>query len=177
MSLMLIVVIAVAVLLAALLALAATRPASFRIQRTTSIQAPPEKIYPLIHDFHNWGMWSPYEKLDPTMAKTYSGAANGQGAVYEWVGNSKAGTGRMEIIGASPPSKITIKLDFLKPFEGHNVSEFALDPRGGATNVTWSMYGPNSFMAKVMSIFMSMDRLLGKEFENGLANLKAVAEK
>ena len=177
MSPLLLIVIAVVVLLAALLAFGATRPATFRVQRTTSIQAPPEKIYPLINDFHNWGSWSPYEKLDPTMAKTYSGAASGKGAVYEWEGNNKAGKGRMETIGTSLLSKITIKLDFQKPFEGHNVSEFALDPRGGSTSVTWAMYGPNSLMAKVMSVFMSMDRLLGKEFENRLVNLKTIAEK
>lgn len=111
------------------------------------------------------------------MRKTYTGAANGKGAVYEWEGNNKAGKGRMEITNTSLPSKITIKLDFLKPFEGHNISEFALDAKGDSTNVTWSMHGPNSYMAKVMSVFVSMDRLLGKEFENGLSNLKGAAEK
>jgi hypothetical protein len=171
MSLLLIVLIALFVLLAALLALAASKPATFSIQRAIGIQAPPEKIYPLINDFHNWLAWSPYETLDPAMTKTYSGAANGRGAVYEW------DTGRMEIAETSAPSKITIKLDFLKPFEGHNIAEFTLDAKGGATNVTWAMHGPNSFMAKVMSVFVTMDRLLGKEFENGLANLKTVAEK
>ena len=104
-------------------------------------------------------------------------SAGGKGAVYEWEGNSKAGKGRMEITDTSVPSRVVIKLDFLKPFEGHNISEFALDGKGNSTQVTWAMYGPNSFMAKMMSIFMSMDQLLGKEFENGLANLKAAAEK
>ena len=172
-----IVIIAVVVLLAALLALAATKPATFRVQRATSIQAPPEKIFPLISDFHNWASWSPYEKLDPAMRKTYGGAANGKGAVYEWEGNSKAGKGRMEITDTSLPSKITIKLDFFKPFEGHNTAEFALDAKGDSTTVTWAVHGPNSYIAKVMSIFLSMDSLLGKEFENGLASLKTVAEK
>jgi hypothetical protein len=177
MSLLWIIVIAIVVLVAALLALAATRPATFRIQRATIIQAPPDKIYPFINDFHNWVHWSPYEKLDPTMRKSYTGAASGKGAVYEWEGNSKAGKGRMEITDTSTPSRVVIKLDFLKPFEGHNISEFALDGKGNSTQVTWAMHGPNSYMAKMMSIFMSMDQLLGKEFENGLANLKAAAEK
>ncbi len=172
-----IIVIALVVVVAALLLLAATKPATFRVQRAASINASREEIYPFIEDFHNWGHWSPYEKLDPTMKKTYTGAPSGKGAVYEWQGNSKAGTGRMEITGASVPSKVIIKLDFLKPFEGHNTSEFSLDGKGDSTNVTWAMYGPNSYMAKLMSIFMTMDRLLGKEFESGLANLKSVAEK
>jgi hypothetical protein len=176
MPVLMIVLIVVVALVAVLLVLAATRPAAFHIQRAINIQAPPEKIYPLINDFHNWVGWSPYEKLDPAMAKTYSGAPSGKGAVYEWQGK-KAGTGRMEIMETSAPSKVTIKLDFLKPFEGHNTAEFTLDAKGGSTGVTWSMYGPNSFMAKAMSIFVTMDKLLGKEFESGLANLKALAEK
>ena len=177
MSLLWIVVIAVVAVVAALLALAATRPATFRIHRAAVIQAPPERIYPFISDFHNWVYWSPYEKLDPTMRKSYTGSANGQGAVYEWEGNSKAGQGRMEITDTSAPSRVIIKLDFLKPFEGHNISEFSLDGKDNSTQVTWAMHGPNSYMAKAMSIFISMDQLLGKEFENGLANLKAAAEK
>jgi hypothetical protein len=110
------------------------------------------------------------------MKKTYSGAASGKGAVYEWAGNSKAGEGRMEITDTSPRSRVTIKLDFLKPFEGHNTAEFTLEPKGGSINVTWATFGPQPFVLKLMSIFISMDKLLGKEFEAGLANMKAVAE-
>lgn len=176
MILFLVVVIAVLVLLAVLASWAAVRPDTFRVQRAASIQAPPEKIYPYISDFHNWVQLSPYEKLDPAMTKTYSGAANGKGAVYRWEGNNKAGEGRMEITDTSAPSRIVIKLDFLKPFEGHNTGEFALNGKGGVTEVTWSMHGPNSYLAKVMSIFIRMDRLLGRDFENGLASLKALAE-
>ena len=168
--------IAVVVLIAALLGFAATRPDTFRVQRSASIKAPPEKIFALINDFHSWSAWSPYENLDPMMRRTYSGAANGKGAVYEWDGNSNVGKGRMEITAVSPPSKVTIKLDFLKPFEGHNVAEFTLDAKGDATNVTWTMHGPSPYVAKVMSIFFSMDSLVGKDFETGLANLKTVAE-
>jgi uncharacterized protein YndB with AHSA1/START domain len=164
------------ILIAALLGFAATKPGSFRIQRTRSIQAPPDRIFALIDDFRKWASWSPYEKLDPTMKKTYGGAANGMGAVYEWAGNGKAGQGRMEIVDTNPPCKVTIKLDFLKPFEGHNTAEFTLEPDGGATNVTWAMHGPQPYFFKVMSIFVSMDNMLGKEFEAGLANMKSIAE-
>ena len=164
------------VLIAAILGYAMTVPDNFRVQRTTSIKAPPEKIFPLINDFHRWGSWSPWEKMDPEMKRTYSGAASGKGAAYAWQGNSKVGEGRMEIADTSPPSKVTIKLDFMKPFEAHNTAEFTLEPKGDSTNVTWAMYGPSEFITKVMGVFVSMDKMVGKDFETGLANLKAVAE-
>ena len=119
----------VGILLAAILGFAATKPGTFRVERAKSIQAPPEKIFDLINDFHRWVSWSPWEKLDPAMKRTFAGAASGKGAVYEWAGNSKAGQGRMEITDAAPGSKVTIKLDFLKPFEGHNTAEFTLGTR------------------------------------------------
>jgi uncharacterized protein YndB with AHSA1/START domain len=169
--------IIVVVLLAALLGFAATKTDTFRVERATFIKAPPEKIFPLINDFHGWSSWSPYEKLDPAMKRTFSGAVNGKGAVYEWEGNNKAGKGRMEITDTSSPSKVTIKLDFVKPFEGHNIAEFTLEAKGDSTNVTWALHGPTPYIAKVMGIFVSMDRLLGKEFETGLGNLKALTEK
>jgi uncharacterized protein YndB with AHSA1/START domain len=169
--------IVVVVLLVGLLALAATKPDTFRVERTASIKAPPEKIFPLINDLHSWGAWSPWEKVDPAMKRSHSGAANGKGAVYAWDGNSKVGAGRMEITEASPPSKIVIKLDFIKPLEGHNFAEFTLEPKGDATNVTWAMHGPSTYIAKVMSIFFSMDSMVGTQFETGLAKLKAITEK
>lgn len=165
------------ILIAALLGFAATKPDTFRVQRTTSIQAPPERVFALIDDFRKWGSWSPYEKLDPTMRRTHSGAASGRGAVYEWAGKGKSGEGRMEITDTVPPSRVTIKLDFFKPFEGHNIAEFTLEAQGDGTDVTWAVYGPQSYFAKVMTIFVSMDSLIGKEFETGLASLKAVTEK
>ena len=168
--------IIVVVLIAAILGYAMTMPDNFRVQRTTSIKAPPEKIFPLINDFHRWGSWSPWEKMDPEMKRTYSGAAAGKGAAYAWQGNSKVGEGRMEIADASPPSKVTIKLDFMKPFEAHNTAEFTLEPKGDSTNVIWAMYGPSQYMAKVIGVFVSMDKMIGKDFETGLANLKSVAE-
>jgi hypothetical protein len=169
--------IVVVVLLAAVLGFAMTKPDSFNVQRTTNIKAPSEQIFPLINDFHSWGSWSPWEKVDPTMKRTHSGAASGMGAVYEWEGNAKVGKGRMEITDAAPPSKVTIKLDFLKPIEGHNIAEFTLEPQGDSTNVTWAMHGPAPFISKVIQVFVSMDSMVGKEFDTGLANLKSIAEK
>lgn len=172
-----IIVITAVVLIAAVLIFAATRPDTFRVQRTADIKAPPEKIFALINDFQYWGSWSPYEKKDPTMKRTRSGAASGEGAVYEWEGNGEVGMGRMEITDTSPPSQVTIKLDFIKPFENHNVAEFTLQPTGDTTSVTWVVYGPNLYISKLMGVFFSMDNMIGKDFEAGLADLKAVAEK
>jgi hypothetical protein len=172
-----IIAVLVVILLIVLLGFATTKPNTFSVQRAASIQAPPGKIFPLINDFHSWVDWSPWEKLDPTMKKTYTGASSGEGAVYEWDGSMKVGKGRMEITASTPPSKVMIKLDFLKPMEGHNVAEFTLEPQGDSTNVTWAMHGPVAYMAKVMGVFMSMDTMIGKQFETGLANLKAIAEK
>ncbi len=171
-----IVVVAVVILIAGLIAFAATRPDRFRVQRATSIKAPPEKIFALVNDLRSHGLWSPWEKKDPAMKRTYSGAASGEGAVYEWDGNKNIGKGRMEITETSPPSKVTFKLDFIKPFEGHNIAEFTLDANGDATNVTWAIYGPSPFLSKVMSLFCNMDRMIGREFETGLANLKTITE-
>lgn len=168
--------IIIAVALAALLAYAAMRPDTFRIERATTIKAPPERIFAALNDFHRWQAWSPWEKLDPAMKRSLSGAASGQGAVYAWEGTGKVGAGRMEIMEATPSSKITIKLDFIKPFEGHNTAEFALQPQGDSTAVTWLMHGPSPYIAKLMGVFFNMDRMIGKDFEAGLANLKALAE-
>jgi uncharacterized protein YndB with AHSA1/START domain len=171
-----IVALVLLVAVAAVLIYAATKPDTFRIQRAMSVNAPPEKVFALINDFRRWTVWSPWEKMDPALQRTYSGTASGQGAVYAWEGNRKVGAGRMEITDAPSPSKVTIKLDFLRPFEAHNVAEFTLEPKGDATTVTWAMHGPNLFVGKVMSIFVDMDRMVGKDFETGLANMKAAAE-
>ena len=167
----------VAVLIAAGLIYTATRPDTLHVERTAAIKAPAGRIYPLISDFHRWTAWSPYEKRDPAMKRTYSGPESGKGAVYQWEGNSEVGSGRMEITDASDPSEVVIKLDFIKPFEGHNVARFSMQPGGGATNVTWSMDGPTPFLGKVIGVFMNMDRMIGADFESGLANLKTLAEK
>ena len=169
--------IVVVAVIAAILGLAASKPNTFRVERSTNIKAPPEKIFAIVNDFHNWGAWSPWEKLDLAMHKAHSGAGSGKGAVYEWDGNKKVGQGRMEIVESSPPRKLVIKLDFFRPFTSHNTAEYTFVPQGDATHVTWAMYGPNLFMGKVMCLFMNMDAMIGKDFETGLANLKAVAEK
>jgi hypothetical protein len=166
-----------AVVLAGMLIFAATKPDKFRVQRSTSINAPPEKIFPLINEFDRWGTWSPYEKRDPAMKRSRSGPSSGKGAVYGWEGNSQIGTGRMEIMEALPPSKIVIKLDFLKPFEAHNTAEFTLEGKGDTTSVTWAMHGPANYISKLMGVFINMDSMIGTDFEAGLANLKAVTEK
>jgi uncharacterized protein YndB with AHSA1/START domain len=174
------IVAAIAVLLALTIAivllLASRKPDTFKVQRTAAIQAPPEKIFPLIADFHQWRAWSPYEDRDPDLQRSYSGAASGRGAVYAWEGNRNVGSGRMEILDAPPPSKVVIKLDFLKPFEGHNTAEFTFVPQGDTTNVTWLMHGPAPLISKVMQVFMNMDNMIGKDFAAGLANLKRVTE-
>ena len=172
------IVAAIAVVLTvAVLVYAATRPDTFRVQRSASIKAPPEKIFPLLNDLRSFKRWSPYENKDPAMQRTYGGAASGKGAVYEWEGNSNVGKGRLEITDTSPPTGVTLKLDFVKPFEAHNIVQFTLEPQGESTNVTWAMHGPLPYLAKVMHVFFNMDRMVGKDFETGLANLKDIAEK
>jgi uncharacterized protein YndB with AHSA1/START domain len=167
-------IIAVVVII---LGLALAQPNSYSVSRSIVIKAPAEKIYPLISDFRQWAAWSPWEKLDPNMKRTFTGAASGAGAVYSWDGNDTVGAGRMEIMAAQPPSTIDIKLDFLKPIASQNSTVFALQPQGTSTQVVWTMSGPSSFMTKLMGVFVSMDKMIGPDFEKGLASMKAVAEK
>ncbi|MEC5387420.1 SRPBCC family protein [Uliginosibacterium sp. H3] len=157
--------------------LAMTKPDTFRVQRTVRIQAAHDKVFSFINDFHNWGAWSPYEKLDPAMQRIFSGAPSGVGAVYEWSSAGKAGAGRMEITEPAVATRIGIKLDFFKPFEAHNTAEFLVVPQGDATEVTWAMFGPAPFLSKVMQVFFNLDNMIGRDFEVGLQNLKSVAEK
>jgi uncharacterized protein YndB with AHSA1/START domain len=171
-----VIVVIVALAVAALLAFAATRPGTFRIQRTTSIKSPPEKIFPHLEDLHAHSTWSPFEK-DPNMKRTHSGASKGKGAVYEWDGNRQVGAGRIAITDTVPNSKVMLKLDMFRPFPAHNVVEFTLVPNGSGTNVSWAMQGPQPFMAKVMSTFINCDKMVGTQFEEGLAKLKAIAER
>jgi uncharacterized protein YndB with AHSA1/START domain len=172
-----IIAIVLAIAIAIVLILAATKPSTFSVRRATAVKAPPERIFSLINDFHQWGSWSPYENKDPAMKRTFSGAESGKGAVYGWDGNNNVGSGRMEILDTSVPSKIAIKLDFFRPFEGHNTAEFTMLPQGDATNVTWLMHGPASFMSRLMQVFINLDHMIGKDFEVGLANLKTLTEK
>ena len=172
-----VIAVVLAVAIAVVLILAATKPDTFSVRRAATVKAPPEKIFSLINDFHQWGTWSPWENKDPAMKRSYSGAQSGKGAIYAWDGNKNVGSGRMEILDASQPSKIVIKLDFFKPFEAHNTAEFTMLPQGDATNLTWAMHGPLVFMAKVMHVFINMDKMIGRDFEIGLANLKMQAER
>jgi len=171
------IVIVVVVLIAGVLIAAATKPDTFRVQRAASINAPPEKVFALINDFKAWPSWSPWEKKDPAMKRTYGATTSGKGATYAWDGNKDVGQGRMEIADSILPSKIALKLDFLKPFEAHNTVEFALKPERDATSVTWAMQGDTPYFAKIIHVFINMDNMVGKDFETGLANLKAAAEK
>ena len=176
MSTWMIVAIVVVAAIAALLIYAASRPDVFRIQRSIAIKAPPEKVQALIDDFRAWTQWSPWEGRDPNLKRSYGGAAKGKGAIYDYEGNKKVGAGHMEILEAGP-RKVLIKLDFLKPYEAHNTAEFTLAPRGSETDLTWAMQGPSPFMFKLMGVLMNMDRMIGKDFEAGLASLKAAAER
>jgi uncharacterized protein YndB with AHSA1/START domain len=172
--------IIIALLIAVVLIYAATKPDSFRIERSASIKASPEKISAYLTDFKQWAVWSPWEEKDPAMKRTYSGAASGKGAIYGWEGNKNVGTGRMEILDVQP-QKVTIKLDFLAPFEAHNTAEYTMLPEGNnnqeSTKVTWAMFGPANYMSKVMTTVMSMEKMVGPDFEAGLAKLKTAAEK
>ena len=166
-----------AVLIAGVLIFAATKPDTFRVQRAASIKAPPEKVFALINDFKRWDAWSPWEKKDPAMKRTWGAVTSGKGAIYAWDGNNEVGKGSMEIAESVPSSRVALKLDFEKPFEGHNIVTFTLEPKGDVTNVTWAMQGPAPFLTKVIQVFCDMDSMVGKDFETGLANMKTVAEK
>ena len=172
-----IIVAVLAVGIVGILAYAATKPDVFTVQRSASIKAPAEKVFAFINDFRQWPAWSPYEKIDPQMKRTYGAKTAGQGATYAWDGNKNIGSGSMEILDAPAPQKVAIKLDFTRPFEAHNIAEFTLVPAGDATDVTWSMRGPVPYFAKIIHVFMDMDKMVGGQFAEGLANLKAAAEK
>jgi uncharacterized protein YndB with AHSA1/START domain len=160
----------------ALLIYAATRPNTFRLERFTVIKAPPDKVFGIINDFKQWTGWSPWENIDADLTRTYSGAPSGVGTVYEWLGK-KTGQGRMEITEAKPGQRVSLKLDFIKPFKAHNITDFDLTPQDGGTRVSWAMHGPLGLMQRVMHIFFNMEKMVGPDFEKGLANMKALAER
>jgi hypothetical protein len=167
----------IAIAIAGVLVFAATKPDTFKVERSIAIKAPPEKIFPLINDYRQWTQWSPYETRDPGMKRTYGTTTAGKGATYAWEGDKNVGQGSMAIEDSQPPGHVAIRLDFIKPFEAHNEVDFTLVPQGDATTVTWAMEGPCPYFAKVMHVFINMDNMVGRDFEAGLANLKAVAEK
>ncbi len=164
------------VLLALVLTYAASKPNSFRIERSLTIKVRPEKLFPLINDFHHWLAWSPWEKIDPDMTRSYSGPTHGKQAVYQWDGSGRAGAGRMEILASLPCRKIIIQLEFFKPKPALNYSEFTFDLHGTSTTLTWAMFGPAPYPYKLMSLFVNMDHMLGHDFEKGLDNLKHLLE-
>jgi uncharacterized protein YndB with AHSA1/START domain len=169
--------LAVAVLVAAVLLYAATQPDTFRIERAADIKAPPEKIYAILEDFGRAPEWSPFEKKDPNMKRSRRGPPKGVGAVYAFEGNKDVGTGELQVLETNPPSGLRLRLDMKEPFEGSNVIEYTLKPANDTTRVTWSITGPMPFISKVMCLFIDMDKMVGRDFEAGLAALKGVAEK
>ena len=172
-----IIAIIITLLIAGVLIFAATKPDVFRVERKATIQAPPEKVFALINEFKQWGPWSPWKKKDPAMKRTYGTTTAGKGATYAWEGNKDVGQGSMEIIDSATPSLIRLKLDFVQPFEAHNMVTFTLTPQSNTTEVSWAMEGPVPYFAKIIHVFINMDTMVGKDFEAGLASLKALAEK
>ena len=167
----------IVVLISGILMLASMKQDVFRVERSTVIKAPPEKVFALINDFKAWTAWSPWEKKDPAMQRSYGAVTAGKGATYGWNGNGNVGQGSMEITDAVAPSKIELRLDFIKPMEGHNTVVFTLTPQGEMTQVNWTMQGPTPFIGKIIHVFINMDKMVGGDFEEGLANLKVLAEK
>lgn len=165
-----------AVAVPCLLLAVASRSDTFHVERSIVIAAPPERAFAQVNDFHAWTAWSPYEKLDPGMARTYEGPSSGPGAAYAWAGNDKVGKGRMTITKSVRPSEIAIDLEFVEPFACTNAATFRFEPAPEGTRVTWSMDGQNKFVGKAMSIFVDMDALVGGDFERGLASLKSLSE-
>lgn len=170
------ILIAVAVVLLAFVALVASRPSTFKVERSITIAAPAEVVFPYVNDFHHWGEFSPWEKLDPAMKRTHEGAQAGVGASYHWVGNDQVGEGRMTITESKPHEKVSIKLEFIKPWAATNQTDFILHPTAEGVHFTWAMSGHNNFMSKAFGLFMNMDAMIGKDFEAGLASLKKVSE-
>ena len=168
--------LAVVVVLAVLAAFVATRPASYRVSRSQTIAAPASTVYAQVADFHQWDRWSPWAKLDPAMKTTFAGPVAAPGSSYAWTGNDKVGEGKMTIVAARPGEMVLIRLEFIKPFASTNSTVFTFAPRESGTATTWTMEGHNDFAGKAFSVFMNMDKMIGNDFEKGLAQLKAVSE-
>ncbi len=164
------------VVLVVFCAIVATRPDSYRVERSAVVSAPPEIVFKYVNDFRQWEQWSPFEKMDPVMRKTYEGPSSGVDARYHWKGNGRAGEGRMRIAESDPARRIAIDLQFIEPFESTSRTTFTFEPVANGTRVTWGMAGENTTMGKAISLFASMDEMIGKEFDEGLAKLGTVAE-
>jgi uncharacterized protein YndB with AHSA1/START domain len=171
-----IILVALAVIIVAFVIVVAVQPKEFHVARSATMSAPPSTVFAQVNDFHKWAAWNPWGKIDPTMKQAYEGAPSGVGAVYTWVGNNEVGEGRMTITESRPNDLIRIKMEFFKPFAAISTAEFTFKPAGNQTAVTWSMTGENNFMAKAIHLFMNMDRMIGGQFEKGLADMNAVAE-
>ncbi len=167
------VIVAIAVVLVIVIVM---QPNTFAVERTATMNAPAERVHALVNSFHEWPKWSPWEHRDPNLKRDFSGPDAGTGAHYHWVGNNQVGEGRMTIVESIPPNRIEIKLEFIKPFAATNKTVFAFTPEGGGTRVTWTMNGESNFMSKAMGLFMSMDKMVGGDFEKGLADMKKAAE-
>jgi len=170
------IVIGLVIVVVVLAGVVALQPSDFRIVRSATISAPPAVVFSQVNDFHKWEAWSPWAKMDPAAKNTFAGAPSGTGAVFEWAGNRKVGEGRMTLTESRPPELVRISLEFVNPFAGTNTAEFTFEPEGNLTVVTWSMAGKRHFVAKAIGLFVSMDRMVGGEFEKGLAQMKVVAE-
>ena len=170
------VLVGLGVLVVAFVALVSMQPSEFRVARTTTISAPAPAVFAHVNDFHEWEAWNPWGKIDPAMKQTYAGAPAGAGAIYTWVGNMEVGEGRMTIIESRPSELIRIKLEFLKPLATTSVAEFTFQPQGDRTVVTWRMVGESNFMAKAIHLVMDVDKMVGDQFEQGLARMKSVVE-
>lgn len=164
-------------IMAMVAALAYRKPDNFRVERSTMIKAPPERVFALINDFHNFSVWSPWERLDPDMTRSITGSATGKGAIYEWSGNLKAGAGRMEILESTSSSRVRMRLDFARRIFSTNTAEYTLAAHGDSTKVTWVMYGPSPFLSKVVQVYRTMDEMIGDDLAKGLVAMKTAAEK
>ncbi len=171
-----IILISLAAIVVVFLVVVAMQPAEFRITRSVTISAPPPAVFAQVNDFHKWEAWNPWGKIDPAMKQSYEGAPAGSGAIYTWIGNKEVGEGRMTITESRPSDLIRVKLEFMKPFQATNTAEFTFKPEGNLTAVTWSMSGENNFMAKAIQLFMNMDKMIGGQFEKGLAEMKSIVE-
>ena len=170
------ILIALAVIVILFFVIVATRPPEFRVVRSATMSAAPGAVFAQVNDLRKWQAWSPWENIDPNLKRKYEGAAAGAGAVYSWQGNKGVGEGRMTITESRPNELINIKLEFLKPFTATNAAAFTFVPQGGQTTVNWSMHGKNNFIFKALGMFCSMDKMLGGQFDQGLAKLKSVVE-
>ena len=168
------ILLGIVAVIAAILIVAAFQPSEFRVTRSATLAAPPAAVYAEVNDFHRWASWSPWEKLDPNMKRTFEGPASGVGSSYAWEGNGDVGAGKMTITESKPAESVLIKLEFFKPMPGLCPTEFSFRPDGAGTKVTWTMSGTNDYLAKIFCLFMNMDKMVGGDFEKGLASLSQI---